>query len=451
MKNILWAFVALLALFVFAHVVQGDALLLASIPLGSIVQLRKKRAKLIDDARSILDEARGGALTSEQQQRFDAYMAEADKLKLEIDREERLADIERELDRPNPLLTQGTYAIGDAEPGNAARRDPRYAQAFRNWIRHGPAGLSTEERYALATGVFEHGSESRALGTAPGAAGGHVVPQDFYERIERAMLDFGGMLQAGCTILPTENGRDLPIPMGNDTGNVGAIVEENPAEAIGEEDTAFTQVTLEAFMYTSKIVRVSLQLLQDSAIDMEQYLANILAERIWRVLNNHLTVGTGNGQPMGVVTAAAEGKVGQSPLTVEDLMDLEHSVPRAYRTRAKFMASDSTIKALRKMKDQDDRLIWVPGIALRQPDTILGYTYIVNDDMPEMTELGARSILFGDFGKYFIRKVREFQLIQMREQYAPYLQVGFLGFCRWDGDLIDAGTHPIRYYQNPAV
>jgi len=207
-------------------------------------------------------------------------------------------------------------------------------------------------------------------------------------------------------------------------------------------------------MYTSKIVRISFQLLQDSAFDLESWLARKLGIRIARITNEHFTVGTGTSQPEGVVTGASQGKVGASgqttSVTYPDLVDLEHSVDRAYRTNGQWMFHDSSLKALKKMEDSQNRPLWLPGIAQREPDMILGKPYIVNNDMPEMAA-SAKSILFGDFSAYCIRDVLGVQLLRLVERYADYLQVGFLAFARHDGGMLDAGTGPIKYYQNSAT
>ena len=232
---------------------------------------------------------------------------------------------------------------------------------------------------------------------------------------------------------------------------MGAILAENTAAS--EQDIAFNQITLDAYTYTSKIVRVSYQLLQDSAVDIEDFVGRKMGERVARILNQHFTTGTGTNQPRGIVTAAASGKVGASgqttSITYDDIVDLVHAVDPAYRGRARFMLSDSSVKALKKLKATDGSPLWVPGTALREPDTLLGYGYTINQDMPSMAA-NAKSILFGDLSKYLIRNVKGFTLVRMAEKYAEFLQVGFMGFARYDGDLLDAGANPIKFYQNSA-
>src|SRR5690606_22874124 len=112
--------------------------------------------------------------------------------------------------------------------------------------------------------------EQRALGTVSGPAGGYTVPQGFYRVLEDAMLAYGGMRQARTTILRTASGEPLPMPTANDTDNEGIIISENPSTKVPEQDITFGQETLRAHMYSSKAIRVSFQLLQDSAFRSEE-------------------------------------------------------------------------------------------------------------------------------------------------------------------------------------
>jgi HK97 family phage major capsid protein len=211
---------------------------------------------------------------------------------------------------------------------------------------------------------------------------------------------------------------------------------------------------LNAYVYTSKLVLVSNQLLQDSAFDLETFLSIKLGTRIARAINTHFTVGTGTSQPNGVVTAATSGKVGLVGQTLsliyDDLIDLEHAVDPAYRNGAKFMMHDQSLKVVKKLKDTTGRPLWLPGLAFKEPDTINGYGYSINQDMPVMAA-NAKSVIFGDFSRYYIRKIPAVQVLRLTERYADYNQTGFLAFQRWDGNLVDAGTHPIQYYANSAT
>lgn len=256
------------------------------------------------------------------------------------------------------------------------------------------------------------------------------------------MLDFGGMMEA-AEVLRTTTGAALPMPTSDDTSNEGEIIAENAQH--NQQDITFGSVTLNAHMYSSKIVLVSIQLLQDSAIDVDGHVGTKLAERLARIMNRHATTGTGSSQPEGVMTSAP-AKVrfnGSNAVTQTELIDLEHALDPAYRRQgARWMFHDTTLRDIKKLTDNDGRLIWQAGLSSGEPDTLLRYPYTINQHMEQMAS-GARSIAFGNFKKYYIRIVRELTMLRLVERYADYLQVGFLAFNRMDGKLVDAGTNPI--------
>ncbi len=409
-------------------------------------QLREKRAKLVEDARAIMDKADLGA---DDEARFDELMAEADKLKAEIDRLERLADAEHD-------LSERVYQRAgreDITTGEAQRDMEVENEVFNAWLAGGMSMLSDEQRQIM--GRFQANSNDlrriqNAQSTGANTGGGYLVPDDFRALLEKVMKEFGGM-RSVATILPTATGGTLLMPTTDDTSNKGAILGENTQ--VSEQDVTFGQVSLDAYMYTSKLVRVSLQLLQDSAINLQSLLASLLGERIARIVNEHCTIGTGTDQPDGIVTASTLGKTGAAgqvdSVTTDDLVDLEHSIDPAYRRGAKWMFADSTLKVLKKLKDADGRFLWLPGLATREPDTILSYPFTVNQDVPAMAA-GAKSILFGALHKYIIRDVLGIHMMRLNERYADYLQVGFMAFSRHDGELLDAGAHPVKHYANAA-
>jgi HK97 family phage major capsid protein len=143
------------------------------------------------------------------------------------------------------------------------------------------------------------------------------------------------------------------------------------------------------------------------------------------------------------VTAATVGPTGAAAAKIayDELIDLEHSVDPAYREAGacRFMFHDSTLKELKKLKDDQKRPLWLPGLAVREPDTILGYAYTVNQHMPVLAA-NAKAVLFGDFSKYIIRDVMAVSLFRMTDsKYTEKGQVGFLAFSRHDGNLADVG------------
>lgn len=409
----------------------------------TVKELREKRAKLVADARVLFDSIKADtpeADAKEAEGKFDTMMAEADSIKIQIDRAERLEASEGHL---NERQTHAARARGISVE-QQQDEDLLQNDAFSTYLRGGMSAL-TEDQRRIASPRFQ-----AAQSTGSNTAGGYTVPQGFYGQMESAELAYGGMLEAAF-VFDTDSGNQLPIPTDNDTSNSGAILQENVQA--GQQDVTFGMVPLNAYTYTSKIVLVSNQLLQDSAFNLDSFLAEKLGTRIARATNVHFTTGDAASKPNGVVTASTLGRTGTTGQTAtiiwDDLIELHHSVDPAYRRNARFMMADSTLKAIKKLKTGDGQYLWQSGVALKEPDTIDGKPYTINQDMAAMAT-SAKSVLFGDFKKYFIRRVKGVQVLRLVERYADFNQTGFVAFQRWDGNLVDAGTHPLKYYANAA-
>ncbi|MEU6527868.1 phage major capsid protein [Streptomyces sp. NPDC046928] len=386
-------------------------------------------------------------LSAEDRSAWDAALADVERLSADIEREERHARLS------NVDYSQVIDATKDAEEERHGGPDKAeaYANAWRSWVREGTTELSSEERTALRSGWVD-GKELRAQGVATGAAGGYLVPAPFRAKLIEAQKFYSSMRDV-AEVITTETGATLPWPTNDDTANIGAILSENTQ--VTEQDVTIGTNDVGAYMYTSKLVRVSLQLLNDNAFDLESWLAGVLGRRIGRAQNQHFTTGTGTAQPEGVQTNAVIGKTGTTgqttSVTYDDLIDLIHSVDPAYRNsgRAQFMLNDTTLAAARKLKDGQNRPLWEPSIQVGTPDGLLGYGYTINQDMPVMAA-NAKSILFGDFyAGYLIRDVQDVQLLRLAERYADYLQVGFLAFARTDGTPQDTAAY--KAYRNSAT
>ncbi|MFD5875701.1 phage major capsid protein [Streptomyces sp. NPDC060322] len=414
--------------------------------------LLDKRAQAWDKAQEFQARGDDKPLSAEDRSAWDAALVDVEQLSKDIETEERhsrLASVD---------YSQIAAPSADTEEAEEARVRhggeqgvTAYNDAWRSWLRDGTQDLTSEERNVLRSGWVD-GKELRAQGVATGAAGGYVVPPAFRAKMVETMKFYGAMRQIS-EIITTESGVTLPWPTNDDTANVGAILAENTQ--VTEQDVTLGQQDIGAYMYTSKLVRVSLQLLQDSVLDFEDWLARKLGERIGRIQNTHFTTGTGTAQPEGAQTNAVIGKTGgtgqTTSVTYDDLIDLVHSVDPAYRNsgRVQFMLADSTLGAVRKLKDGQARPLWEPSVQAGVPDKVLGYGYTVNQDMPAMAA-NAKSILFGDFfAGYLIRDVSDIQTLRLSERYADYLQVGFLAFSRADGTPQDAAA--IRAYRNSAT
>jgi HK97 family phage major capsid protein len=279
--------------------------------------------------------------------------------------------------------------------------------------------------------------------------GGYTTADETMRALEVALLAYGGM-RSTSTIIRTATGGPLPIPTSDDTANKGAIIGENTTST--ELEMTFGQLVLDAWKYSSKYILASTEFLQDTSINAASFLGDALGTRIARITNDHFTTGTGS-QPNGIVTAATSSAIttaSNSVISFDNLVDLEHSVDPAYRANSQFMLHDTALKIVKKIKvlqysgDTSGTPLWVPGLSAGAPNTILGYSYTINQSMATIGA-GSKSVLFGQLDKYLIRDVRDVTVMRMDELFALLGQSAFLALSRHDGDLLDAGTHPVKY------
>lgn len=407
------------------------------------VELRQRRASLWEQAKSlhVLAEKEKRQLNAEDREQWDRINHEIDALKETIDREERITAVDLEMAAiPDPVMKPQPQIHEIITAGKVERHatnkalpdDDEYRGAFGAYLRQGLGGMKPELRGVIQP-YYGAAVNTRALGTAQAASGGALVPEDFYARLVEAMKAFGGMRQAPTTKIQTSSGADLPIPLADDTDNEGAILSEGSNVDTTGTDPNFGSKPLGSYTYTSKLVRVSLQLLQDSAFNLEVWLAAALGRRLGRITNKHYTTGNGSSEPEGILNVAGEGVTGGDLTDYLDLVALEHSVDPSYRANgAVWMFHDTTLAKLKQIKGDNGAPLWLPGVAVASPDRILAYPYFINQAMPEAEE-GEKAILFGDFSYYFIRDVQDIRVLRLEERFAEYLQVGFLAFLRTDG------------------
>lgn len=372
----------------------------------------------------------------------------------------RQAEIRKGLEEPGESRTakaklKPTGKPDDGDEDEAKEIQKRYKRAFGNYLRGGVERLGPEEREVLQRGytTLPTGDmDARDLSAITGTTGGFAVPQEFSNQVEVAMRDFSGVLQSRAQVITTGTGADLPWPTINDTTNEGEQVDENTAT--GTQDITFGQITAKAYLFSSRLILVPLQLMQDTAIDLEGLLASLFAERLGRIQNRRFTTGNNANQPQGVVTASTLGRTAaaSAAITYDETIDLQHSVDPAYRLNGEYMFNDNTLALLRKLKDADGRPIWQPSMTASMangaPGTLNGSPYWINQHMANAAS-GARSMLFGDFSKYKIRSVKGMTIVRLTERYAEKFQVGFMAFKRLDGRLSNAGTNPITHLLHP--
>lgn len=402
----------------------------------SIQALRERRSTRAQELHALLNNNSGDKWNADLQAKYDQGMSEIEDLDGEMDRHQALMNKIAEESLDGKLHDVAARKIHDADKTGGR-------QLYAKWLRGGDKALSAEE-WANIRAVTS---------TTTGSEGGYTVQSDVSKSLIDSLKAFGGMREVS-TVIQTEMGNPLSFPTTDGTAETGELIAENATATAA--DPTFGTVALNAYKFSSKIVAVPFELLQDAQIDIEAFVNARLAERLGRATNTYFTTGTGTAQPRGVVTGAASGKVGATGQTAtvvfDDLIDLIHSIDPAYRAgKCGFMLADSSLKVIRKLKDSQGRPIFLPGYELNNsmPDTILGYGVTVNQDVAAMAA-NAKSILFGDYSKYIIRDVMAATLFRFTDSaYAKLGQVGFLMWMRSGGNLVD--TAAVKYYQNSAT
>lgn len=423
-------------------------------------ELRQQYNETVKQMRELSDkaEAEKRGFTTDEQARWDSTNAGLNDLKKRMEREEQLADEELRAAKPIDPSKEGTIDDPAAQRSESRGKDQdAYTKAFRQYLVRGQEGLTHEQRTLL--------SEKRDL-SLTGASGGFTVPQGFMATLMETQRAYGSFLDPMlATILDTDAGNPMPVPLEDDTSNAAAIVAE-AAALTTSTDAVFSNITLGAFTYRS-LVRVSLELLQDSAFDMEAYIARKLGIRLARGFNAHATTGTNTGQPQGIANASVGASIGFTAATGNTtafgyvpLVNLEHSLDPAYRPQAQWMFHDVVLQGLKTALDSSNRPIWMPDYAVAAgggqafPGRLLGYQYKINQDMPVMAA-NARCVAFGDFSSYIVRRVRNMMLIRADQRFIDQGQIGFYLFARLDGKYANptatAARSPIRLGQNSAT
>lgn len=407
--------------------------------MSKINALREQRTALAKETRDLLDKNPGKLWTKEHGVSYDAKIEDIASIDAEIGRIQKQADI----DADNAV----DAAIADVNASKRKDVDPNSVEGvYHDFFKKGPEGLTAEQ-----SKVYRN-----TLSTTTGSQGGFSVPTLVVSQLIDSLKLYGGM-RAVAEQFTTDSGADMNYPTSDGTAEVGELITQNTTA--NAQDPTFGVVTLSTYKFSSKIVAVPFELLQDSVLDIEAMVNKRLGQRLGRIQNTYFTTGTGTAQPNGVVTAGTSGKVGLTGQTLtviyDDLVDLLHSVDPAYRNlgNCRYMLADSSLKVIRKIKDTAGRPIFVPsydgGIANKFPDQLMGYDIQINQDVAVMAA-NAKSILFGDFSFYKIRDAMQVLMFRFTDSaYAKLGQVGFLAWMRSGGTLVDAKS--ISYYSNSAT
>ena len=385
----------------------------------TILELREKRAKAWEAAKAFLDSHRNdkGILSAEDDATYTRMEQDITDLGKEIARLERREALEAELSKPTaaPLTGKPLNGKGDERTGRAA---DEYRASFWDLMR-------TKNPTPQVVDALRIGADTE---------GGYLVP-DEYERTLVEALEEENIFRSLAHVINTASG-ERKIPVVSSKGTADWIEEGG---AFPETQDSFGQVTLGSFKLGTTI-KISEELLNDSVFDLESYIAREFARRIGNKEEEAFFTGDGSGKPLGLLADKGGAEVGvtaasATAITDDELLDLYFSLLSPYRKKATWVVNDSTIKAIRKLKDNNGQYLWQPGLIANAPDTILGRPVKTSAFMPSIAA-GAKSIIFGDFKYYWIadRQGRIFK--RLNELYATTGQVGFLASQRVDGKLI---------------
>lgn len=390
--------------------------------------LKQKRNTIAVDMRALHEKIGDNTWTDEQRSEWNGAKDELKKLDEAIAREEELRGLD--LNAVRGQEDEQRNQLNKDNPGTS-QEEQRNA-VFDGFVRRGMGDLTAEERQIL--------KEMRAQGTSSDEKGGYTVPTQMMNTVIESMKAFGGIANI-AQILYTSNGQDIDWPTSDGTAEEGELIGENAAAT--ELDTSFGSVSVGAKKLSSKIIRVSNELLQDSAINMEAFLSARIGERIGRTEARLIVQGSGAGTPLqpkglaasvlGTVPVATAGT-----FTWQEINKLKHAVDPAYRAGPKFRFAfnDATLEVIEDMVDGQNRPLWLPSVVGGTPATVLQVPYQIDQAIDSFAP-GKKFIYCGDFNRFLIRRVRYMALKRLVERYAEYDQVGFLAFYRFDTLLED--------------
>lgn len=384
----------------------------------TILELREKRAKAWESAKNFLDSHRTdkGTLSVEDDAVYEKMENEISALGKEINRMERLEAIDKEMGMPTsaPLTSKPEKVKVDTKVGRAS---DEYKKAFWNVTRN--------PRTATAINALQEGVDSE---------GGYLVPDEF-ERTLIKGLEEENIIRSKAHVFTTSAG-DRKIPIVTSTGTASWVDEEG---TITESDTSFGQQLIGAHKVAT-LIKVSEELLQDSAFNLEEYFKSEFARRIGNAEENAFLTGNGTGKPTGILDDTYGAGIGvttasSTAISADEIIDLFYSLKAPYRKNAIWVLNDTTIKLIRKLKDSNGQYLWQPALRDGEFDTILGKRIFTSAFAPEVAA-GNKTIAFGDLSYYWIGDRQGITFKRLNEKYAESGQIGFIASKRVDGKLI---------------
>jgi HK97 family phage major capsid protein len=412
-----------------------------------IKRLIDERQSVWEEATAVLDtaEEEKRSLTGEEEEKWDRLNEQLDTLDKRVEtlhetekRNRRAEEIRSELDafiRPSDGPTDKPAERG--EDGLEAE--------IRKFLRGDTRSVDVEPEKAPSM------AELRALVKGTANAGGNTVPTSFYDQLLVHLIEMSAILSAGATVFNTDSGENIDFPK---TTGLSSASQTAEATQIAKSNPTFGKLTLGAFKYPV-LVDISVELLEDTAVDLLGFIAQEAGWAIGNAFGAKLVTGAGTTEPSGIVTGASLGKTGSTGVagvpSSDDLIDLFYSVIAPYRARpaAAWLMKDSTVGGVRKLKDTTGQYLWVPSLQAGAADTILGKP-VFTDPNVAATATSAKSVLFGDMSRYFVRQVRGIRFERSDEFQFDTDLVTFKAVIRGDGGLADT-SGAVKYYAGAAT
>lgn len=387
----------------------------------TIIELRNKRAQKLAAAKAFLESNRtaDGFLSTEDDAAYTRMENEITALGNEIARMERLEAMDNQLSKPvNTPITEKPESTAKMDT-KTGRASDAYRSAFWNVTRHKDR-VTLEMKNALQEGVDSEG--------------GYLVPDEFENTLVQGVNE-NTVIRAHAHVFTTSSGLHK-IPVVASHGSAAWIDEGG---AYTESDEAFGQVQLDAHK-VGTIIKVSEELLNDAAFDLEGYIRSEFIRRIGDKEEEAFLSGNGTAKPTGILNATGGGQIGvtaasATAITADELIDLYYSLKATYRRNAVWILNDTTVKAIRKLKDSTGNYLLQPALKDGEVNTILGRPYFTSAFAPEIAA-GAKTIIFGDLSYYWIGDRQGISFRRLNELYAGNGQVGFLASKRLDGKTV---------------
>jgi len=391
--------------------------------MNKILELRRKMGKLVGDARKLLDGAKDGKLATEDEQRYNAMMDDVTSLKSELQREERLAELETEVSKiENPEGGKPAPEAGEGERA-APHATKEYRQAFGSWLR---TGNVTKELRDLQADVDTKG-------------GFLLAPQQMVMELIKA-VDDQVVIAALATVHTLAQSSSLGAP----------TLDADPSDSdwttelgTGSEDSAMKFGKRELKPHPlAKRIKVSNKLLRLASQGAEALVRERLGYKFAVTAEKAYMTGNGAGKPLGLFTASADGintdrdvSTGNTTTGIgeDNLLEVKYALKAQYWARARWLFSREAVKQIAKLKDNDGKFLWEQSMQAGQPDRLLGFPVLMSEFVPNTFTASKYVGMFGDFSAYWIARSMDLEIQRLVELYAEKNQTGFIGRLEGDG------------------